>query len=497
MSRFTRALLGAAVMAVAIPGAANAATITVHDTASSPPHAFSYDAAPGEANNVRYAEAADGSTIISDTAPLRIVGESSLSGCRFDGAGDIVCAPNVRPSGIELGDGNDTIRYLASESVGLPRFGGGIDAGAGNDTIFAGLRRNADDVLFLLGGSGTADKVSYAQSNSGVTASLDGQSNDTTLSGDKHNVFSGVEQLEGSKFGDRLDGSNADHRERITGGTGLDILNGLDGPDVFHEGPVASGSDAIDGGGGPDLVDYSERSIGVLVDHDFSFDDGQLGEEDLVNPNVEDIFGSKVADVITTRANNGPNVIRGFGGDDLIRTGGGNDTLDGGTGVDTLQGEDGNDTLDTVDNTPDVMRCGSGTADTLNRDLQDVDATDCEIVNSVGKLALAAKGASLRVSWTHPISWKQLRSVTVRIKDGRKVAGRIVIRPRAEKIAAAGKVEIARGRLSHRGGKVTARLKLRYDATLAGKVLKADVVAVDRNGAKQVERNAATIRVAR
>ena len=381
--------------------------------------------------------------------------------------------------------------------MGLIGRGGGIDLGAGNDTIFAGIRRNPDGIQFIDGGSGTADKVSYAEAPSGVTASLDGQSNDGIFNGDKQNILEGVEQLEGSKSGDRLDGSNAGHRERITGGTGLDILNGLGGPDVFHEGPVASGSDIIDGGDGPDLVDYSERSVGVLIDHDFAFDDGQLGEEDLVDPSVEDIFGSKVADVITTRFNTGPNVVRGFGGDDTIRTGGGNDTLDGGTGADTLLGEDGDDTLDANDNTADVLRCGSGTADTANADLRDDDATGCETINLVGQLALAAKGAKLRVSWTHPVSWKQLRHVTVRIKDGRKVAGKVVIKPRAEKVAASGQVEIARSKLTHKGGKVTARLKLRYDAALAGKRLKADVIAADIHGTKQVERNAATLKVAR
>jgi len=95
------------------------------------------------------------------------------------------------------------------------------------------------------------------------------------------------------------------------------------------------------------------------------------------------------------------------------------------------------------------------------------------------------------------VSWKQLRHVTVRIKDGRNVAGKVVIRPRAEKIAASGQIEIARSELTRKGGKITARLKLRYAPALAGKRLRADVIAADIRGAKQVERNAATIKVAR
>jgi hypothetical protein len=200
MSRFKGALLGAVVTAVALPGAAQAATITVHDTSSSPPHAFSYKAAAGEANNLRFSEAADGSTIVTDTAPLRIAGESSLQGCRFDGTDTIVCAPNVRPSGIETGDGNDVVRILASESMGTFRFGGGIDLGAGNDTIFAGIRRNADGVQAIEGGAGTADKVTYASAAAPVTASLNDFAADG-VTGDKQ-VLDGFEVLEGSGFGD-------------------------------------------------------------------------------------------------------------------------------------------------------------------------------------------------------------------------------------------------------------------------------------------------------
>ena len=494
MSRLTRALLGAALAAAAIPASAGAATVEVFDTEFSAPHAASYTAAPGEINDVRISETADGGTLFSDSAPLRIVGGSSLDGCRLTGVGDVLCAPNVRPSGVELGDGNDTIRYSASEDLGLPRFGGGLDAGAGNDTIFAGIRRNAAGTLFILGGSGIADKVTYASAPSGATVSLDGQSNDDVLSGDRHNVFSGVESVDGSNFGDRIDGSDAAHRERITGGLGSDILNGGNGPDVFHEGSVASGSDDINGEGGVDLVDYSQRTVGVDIFHDFAFNDGASGERDLVDPSVEDMFGSQAVDHIT--AGPGPNVIRGFGGGDTIRTGLGDDTLDGGTGVDTLLGEGDDDTLDTVDNTPDVMRCGTGD-DTLNRDLQDVDATSCETVNSVGTLALATKGSTLRVAWTHPVSWKQLRQVAVRLKDGNKLAGRVMIRPRAERIDDSGAVHVKRSKLVHRGKTVTAKLTLRYDRTLAGKRLKADVIAVDVRGTKQVERNAATLRVAR
>jgi Ca2+-binding RTX toxin-like protein len=493
MSRITRALLGAAVAAVAIPASAGAATITVHDTDSAPPHAFSYEAAPGEANNLRYDEAADGSTIISDTAPLRIVGESSLDGCRFNGAGDVVCAARVRPADLDLGDGNDVVRYRITEANGRLDRGGGLDAGAGDDTIFAGVRINGDGVLNIDGGPGAADKVTYAEAERPADVSLDGNANDG-VSGDVQNIVRGVEQIEGSSFGDQIDGSDANHREVFTGGPGTDIINGLGGTDVFREGPVPSGSDILNGGGGIDLVDYSQRTRALLIDHDAFFDDGQPGERDFVDPSVDDIFGGQSNDTITTGS--GANIIRGFAGNDTIRTGAGNDTLDGGTGVDTLDGEDGDDTLDAVDNTADVLRCGIG-ADTLNRDLRDVDATGCETVNSVGTLALAASGSTVRLSWSHPVSWKQLRKVELKLRERRQIVGRIAIRPQADTIRDSGAVHLERARLSHRDKKVTARMKLRYDRALAGKVLRADVVAVDRRGVKQFERDAGTVRVAR
>jgi hypothetical protein len=493
MSRLTRALLGAIVLAAAAPGAAQAATITVHDTASSPPHAFSYTAAPGEANNPRDAEAADGSTLISDSAPLRIVGESSAQSCRFDGAGDIVCAPNVRPAGIETGDGNDVVRILSSESMGTFRFGGGIDLGAGNDTIFAGIRRNADGVQAIDGGAGTADKVTYASAAFPATASL----NDLTADGvtGDHQVLDGFEVLEGSGFGDTLTGSDADHREILIGGNGNDRLTGLGGTDVFVEGAAANGSDTIAGGGGQDLVDYSQRSrrVDVRMD-DLTRNDGEAGELDFIDPNTNDVFGGSAGDMLVGGA--GANVLVGNAGDDALDGNGGDDDLIGGAGADFLAGGTENDRINANDHVADTIRCEGGT-DTLTADLRDDDATGCETVNLVGELALAAKGAKLRLSWIHPVSWKQLRHVTVRVKDGRTVVGKVVIKPRAETIAASGKVEIARSRLSHQGGKVTARLKLRYDAALAGKRLKADVIAADVHGAKQVERNAATIKVAR
>jgi RTX calcium-binding nonapeptide repeat (4 copies) len=498
MSRFTRAILGAAVLAVALPGAANAATLEVFDSRTGVPNTFKYRAAPGETNNVRVSETADGSMIVSDSAPIRISGDSTLDGCRLEATGDAVCAPNVAPFELDLGDGNDVIRYLASEPVLS-----GIDGGAGNDTISAGVRRNASGVLDISGGAGTADKVTYASATFPATVSLDGQGNDG-VRGDANNVKADIEIVEGTAGADAITGSDADERERFIGGPGSDTITGLGGSDVFHEGSAPNGADSYNGGAGIDLVDYSQRTRPVSVSLDLARNDGEAGEGDLVEPNVNDVFGGSAGDVIS--GTSGPNALIGNGGIDTLTGLGDDDRLNGGTGVDHLFGGADNDVIESVDNGPDEIRCGDGLEDTLNRDLQDVDASDCEIVNSVGTLALTPKAlaaeagetAKLRLSWTHPQSWRKLRKVTLRLRLREQVVGRIAIRPRSERISGRGVVEVVRkhSRLTRKGKTVTARLALRLDKSLAGKTLTAEVEATDTRGRRQLERDAATVRVA-
>jgi hypothetical protein len=53
-----------------------------------------------------------------------------------------------------------------------------------------------------------------------------------------------------------------------------------------------------------------------------------------------------------------------------------------------------------------------------------------------------------------------------------------------------------RGKVSHRGKTAAARLAIGLDESLAGQTLKAEVEAVDVRGKRQLERGAATIRVA-
>ena len=490
--RARRALLAAAIpaalAATALPASADAATARVGGVGPLQIPQVQYTAAPGESNNVRV-EFTGLHILIDDTAPI-----TAGNGCVIDENGNAVCVPGRFQDEYSLGDGRDTMRYLAPHAAR-------IDMGAQDDTYFGGLRQDhvskpvqpAD----VIGGAG-ADLLTYRSAQRGVTVTLDGQSNDGDRSAE--NARPDWEHIEGSGFDDSLTGSNeAAKVEQYTGGLGDDTLVGLDGTDIFNEGSAPSGADSFNGSGGQDRVNYGARTGGLTINMaDLLSNDGAPGERDDVDPNVNDIVGGAGVDRIT--GSSGPNVITGGGSGDTINGLGGVDRLVGDGGVDTLLGGAGNDTLDAADNIADVLRC-EGDFDTLNRDLRDVDATGCEVVNSVGVLKLApaaisaeaGKVAKVRMTWSHPRSWKQLRKVELRIED----AGKIVVRPAGERITDKGDVDVLRSsRLVRKGKKVTANLALRLDRRLAGETLDLEVEATDVNGRRQLQRGAGTIAVA-
>jgi hypothetical protein len=309
----------------------------------------------------------------------------------------------------------------------------------------------------------------------------------------------------GSKGNDTLIGSNDPNKtESFAGGLGNDLMQGLDGTDIFNEGPVPNGADNIQGQAGADIVVYAERTTGVTVDmSSLQRNSGAPGEGDFIDPNTNDALGTPAVDTLI--GGSGANLLVAGGGDDTLRGNGGNDTLRGDLGADSLFGGAGLDVLDTADNIADkVMDCGIDNPDTLNRDLRDVNATSCEIVNSVGVLKLApavisaeaGEVAKVRLSWAHPKGWKQLRQVKLQLREGGEVVGSVAIRTASGKLAATGGVKLVRGtKLVRKGKKVSATLALRIDRRLADSTLNADVVATDVKGAKQVSRAAGSIQV--
>jgi hypothetical protein len=103
------------------------------------------------------------------------------------------------------------------------------------------------------------------------------------------------------------------------------------------------------------------------------------------------------------------------------------------------------------------------------------------------------------MSWTHPKSWKQLRTVTLRVYRGAKAVGTITVRPHSGRLSASGAIGIVAGdsRIAHRGKTVTVKLTVRLAPSLAGKQLRLAVEATGRHGHGQLEPDAGRIHVAR
>jgi Ca2+-binding RTX toxin-like protein len=230
-------------------------------------------------------------------------------------------------------DGEDDILKMADSASPLgpvPRIV--ADGGPGKDQLMGAGGREA-----LLGGTGNDQ--------------LDGGGGDDLLD------FPGVDPQEDQSAGD----------DTLKGGPGNDQLNGGPGGD-------GEGSDDLLGGDGVDTADYSERSAPLRISLDGVNDDGETGEHDNVEPDVERVLaGSDDDNLVGSPASNflnglaGDDRIAGGAGDDVLDGGAntaGSDSLDGGDGQDTLYGRAGDDEL-VADSGDDVLR-GAGGQDTLD-----------------------------------------------------------------------------------------------------------------------------------
>jgi serralysin len=165
--------------------------------------------------------------------------------------------------------GTDAVTFDGIENLVGSVFGdyvtGGLDSNlllglAGNDT-FVGSG-GADQ---LKGGKGS-DWVSYEAATSGVKLSLLAKSGTSGLAaGD---IYSSVENAQGSTFADKLAGSSG--ANSLSGGRGKDTLSGGKGVDYLDGG---GGRDTLKGGDGIDYAvfhhkrsDYTiHKSHGVVI----------------------------------------------------------------------------------------------------------------------------------------------------------------------------------------------------------------------------------------
>jgi hypothetical protein len=472
--RTRRALLAAVVGVALVPASAQAGTASL--STAVPGGLVTYVAAEGETNNVSVF-VSNGKLVIADAAPV-----TASSSCTLNAFGDAECPVNARMVNVLLRDRNDTIVYRAPHQASVSTEGG-------DDVILGGIRQTDTgrtiQPVFYFGNAGR-DTISYAATDRGVRVDTEdspggARTEDGRPGIDLESVGRDVEKIIGSNFGDVLFGSAGD--DNITGGPGNDELGGGAGDDFFFEGQGGpSGADSIHGADGLDRVSYAGRTAGVNVSLDNLRNDGEPGEADDVRSNVENITAGGGDDFLT--GSSAANDLQGFGGVDTMFGLGGNDTLQLGSRSDFAFAGAGNDVILAGDGERDHLDCGDN-SDTANRDAVENFVGGCE-KGTVGKLRVAGDRSKLELSWSHPRSWRELRRIELRLSDAGVPVGEIVIRPQRERIVADGAVELVRSRLSHKGKKVAAKLAVRFDGDVAGR-LDAEIEAVDRRGLRQVE----------
>jgi len=490
------AALPAALAATALPAAAQAADVTAVGTeivVDDNTGRFGQ----GEADNRLITEALpSGELRLVDRVPL----VSRTATCVAVSSFELRC---IRPSTSPISQlvyrargGDDQLRPAGSLPI---RFEGG----SGHD-LYVGARSGAGTrVEFLGGGDDFGDLAHYTNARTGVDVSKDDAANDGRPGLDRDNIRADVDVVTGTHFDDRLAGSPAVVAEEFRPLGGDDVVLSTAG--VFTSVDMGAAKDGADTIVRAAEVSYAKRAnpirVGVGLD---GGDDGEAGEGDeLVDVGI--VRGGSGADTLFAASRAGGITLDGGAGDDkLIGTEQG-DRLTGGLDSDVVFGDSGSDTLITNDGDVDRVLCGGGFADVARTDTAELEISGCETVEKVGKLALAPKAltaeageiARLRLSWTHPQSWRKLRAITLKLRTRDRVVGRVVIRPRSGRIADARAVEVVRKRshLARKGKTVTARLAVRLADSLAGQELTADVEATDTRGRRQLERKAGSIRV--
>jgi Ca2+-binding RTX toxin-like protein len=355
---------------------ANAGTVAVSGTT------FSYNAAPGEANELtvevrffprRWIVTDTGAPVTAGPGCAPVEADKATcpvpSGHGFDFAvvlGDMddagsiaaacgdndVVAVRCDDGTVEGGDGNDTLIGAGAPGVDLHgdagdddlRNGASLDGGPGADTLRGGYAFYGDRVAPVSvslnglrddGETGENDLVGER-----ILIIATGAGDDVIVGDDRPNIIlagGGADIVHGGAGADSLYGclgpgdAGADGNDELKGEDDRDILDGCAGDDSLDGG---AGTDFLTGGpgaddllgaaGSADVVRYSERTASVSVSLNGLPDDGEAGEGDLVQ-GVEDIETGSGDDLVAADA--GDNRIWVGLGDDIVTAGGGDDLV--------------------------------------------------------------------------------------------------------------------------------------------------------------------------
>jgi Ca2+-binding RTX toxin-like protein len=320
------------------------------------------------------------------------LGDDSLEGSRDGGlcdggGGDDLIQGGAGNDTIRGGSGNDTLLAYDHNGWGRDRGRDKIYGGRGDDSIEAGSDRGfydggrGDDLLrgwtasdSMRGGVGDdtlfgGDGFDSLEGGSGNDALDGGGGDDFINGGDGNDEFSGGvgrDTMKGGVGFDAVDYSDIDKAvevvlagrdqvdvwigdevedsisgiEAIFGGANSDLLIGDSMNNYFQGG---DGDDLLDGLGGRDAVDYSDKSSSVRVtlseERATTVRVGGLDEDRIRN--FEDVIGGSAGDILT--GDTLSNYLEGGAGRDTISGSGGADHLAGGVGHDVLRGGQGAD----------------------------------------------------------------------------------------------------------------------------------------------------------
>jgi hypothetical protein len=264
------------------------------------------------------------------------VPQASADGCQVS-AGVVQSATTITGT-----SGNDVIDCSSAGHGHI------ITGGGGDDTITGSSYADAfvpgDGVDTIAGGAGV-DRVSFSDATGPVNARTTGASNDG-FGNDETGHYTGIENLSGSPFADRLVGSS-----------GANVLRGMAGNDALYG---LAGADVLDGGTGVDTLGFSGATQGIRANLATGTATGQ-GSDTLVS--IENLTGTGYRDVF--KGNDGANRLSGGAGADVLSGGKGADQLLGGDGGDTLFGASGADTLSGGSGTDACLEgTGAGTKST-------------------------------------------------------------------------------------------------------------------------------------
>ena len=292
------------------------------------------------------------------TTNLTVSFTGSEAGTVTDGTNTVAFTEFER---VTLGSGADLLNGTAASSMIHAEGGSGNDTligGSGNDSLYGGLGVDSlsgglgDDRMFgedgddrlqgdagndtLTGGLGADTLVGglgndqiFGGTENDVVQFANGWGSDTAQGGENVGDFDQLDlglvttnltvTFTGSEAGTATDGTNTvafSEFERVTLGSGADLLNGAAAASVIHaEG--GSGNDTLIGGSGNDSL-YGGLGVDSLS--------GGLGDDRM--------FGDA-----------GNDTLQGGGGNDSLFGGDGNDLLIGGAGADSISGGIGNDTI--------------------------------------------------------------------------------------------------------------------------------------------------------